>query len=73
MKYTFASLFYLFTDEKHLLCLLPQSRGTTVPAAPPQPKTKAPREEDFENIKLISNGAYGYEGVSGLCTCRERF
>ncbi|CAB1323890.1 unnamed protein product [Coregonus sp. 'balchen'] len=23
------------------------------------PKTKAPREEDFENIKLISNGAYG--------------
>ncbi|GLD67216.1 microtubule-associated serine/threonine-protein kinase 2, partial [Lates japonicus] len=35
------------------------SRGTTVPAAPQQTKTKTPREEDFENIKLISNGAYG--------------
>lgn len=38
-----------------------QSRGATVqPLQPqPQPKTKAPREEDFETIKLISNGAYG--------------
>ena len=35
-----------------------QGRGAAVPA--PQTKTKAPREEDFENIKLISNGAYGY-------------
>lgn len=34
-----------------------QSRGATV--QPPQPKTKTPREEDFETIKLISNGAYG--------------
>lgn len=34
------------------------SRGATVPVVAP-PKTKAPREEDFENIKLISNGAYG--------------
>lgn len=38
-----------------------QSQGTPVPAAPPQPKTKPPREEDFENIKLISNGAYGLD------------
>lgn len=36
-----------------------QSRGTTVPAAPSQSRTKTPGEEDFENIKLISNGAYG--------------
>lgn len=36
-----------------------QSGGTTVPAAPPQNRTKTPGEEDFENIKLISNGAYG--------------
>ncbi|KAA0712949.1 Microtubule-associated serine/threonine-protein kinase 2 [Triplophysa tibetana] len=33
------------------------SRGAAV--QPPQPKTKPPREEDFETIKLISNGAYG--------------
>ncbi|TRY93325.1 hypothetical protein DNTS_035648 [Danionella cerebrum] len=33
---------------------------TTQPPPPqPQPKTKTPREEDFETIKLISNGAYG--------------
>lgn len=36
-----------------------QSGGTTVPAAPQQNRTKTPGEEDFENIKLISNGAYG--------------
>lgn len=39
-----------------------QSRGAAVqPPQPPQPqpKTKTPREEDFETIKLISNGAYG--------------
>uniref|UniRef100_A0A8C5C5M3 Microtubule associated serine/threonine kinase 2 n=1 Tax=Gadus morhua TaxID=8049 RepID=A0A8C5C5M3_GADMO len=36
-------------------------RGAAVPA--PQTKTKPPREEDFENIKLISNGAYGYEAL----------
>ena len=38
-----------------------QGRGAAVPA--PQTKTKPPREEDFENIKLISNGAYGYEAL----------
>lgn len=37
--------------------VLLQSRGATV--QPIQPKPKTPREEDFENIKLISNGAYG--------------
>lgn len=36
-----------------------QSRGATVPAPPPHNRTKTPGEEDFENIKLISNGAYG--------------
>lgn len=42
-------------------CVHMQSRGATVqPLQPqPQPKTKTPREEDFETIKLISNGAYG--------------
>lgn len=36
-----------------------QSRGTTLPPPPSQSRTKTPGEEDFENIKLISNGAYG--------------
>jgi len=38
-----------------------QSRGATVQPhqLQPQSKTKTPREEDFETIKLISNGAYG--------------
>ncbi|XP_047442439.1 microtubule-associated serine/threonine-protein kinase 2 isoform X4 [Mugil cephalus] len=49
------------------------SRGTTVPAAPPQPKTKAPREEDFENIKLISNGAYGAVFLVRHKETRQRF
>lgn len=42
-------------------CVHMQSRGATIqPLQPqPQPKTKTPREEDFETIKLISNGAYG--------------
>uniref|UniRef100_A0A8D0AFB9 non-specific serine/threonine protein kinase n=1 Tax=Sander lucioperca TaxID=283035 RepID=A0A8D0AFB9_SANLU len=46
---------------------------TTVPAAPPQPKTKAPREEDFENIKLISNGAYGAVFLVRHKETRQRF
>lgn len=45
------------------VCVDMQSRGATVqppqPQPQPQPKTKTPREEDFETIKLISNGAYG--------------
>lgn len=44
-------------------CVYMQSRGATIQPPQlqpqPQPKTKAPREEDFETIKLISNGAYG--------------
>lgn len=42
-------------------CVYMQSRGATVqpPQLQPQSKTKTPREEDFETIKLISNGAYG--------------
>uniref|UniRef100_A0A8D0A6M2 non-specific serine/threonine protein kinase n=1 Tax=Sander lucioperca TaxID=283035 RepID=A0A8D0A6M2_SANLU len=47
--------------------------STTVPAAPPQPKTKAPREEDFENIKLISNGAYGAVFLVRHKETRQRF
>nr|XP_020464732.1 microtubule-associated serine/threonine-protein kinase 2 [Monopterus albus] len=49
------------------------SRGTTVPAAPPQAKTKTPREEDFENIKLISNGAYGAVFLVRHKETRQRF
>lgn len=42
-------------------CVCMQSRGATVQPhqLQPQSKTKTPREEDFETIKLISNGAYG--------------
>ncbi|XP_071769568.2 microtubule-associated serine/threonine-protein kinase 2 isoform X2 [Centroberyx gerrardi] len=49
------------------------SRGTTVPAPPPQTKTKTPREEDFENIKLISNGAYGAVFLVRHKETRQRF
>ncbi|XP_011472592.1 microtubule-associated serine/threonine-protein kinase 2 isoform X4 [Oryzias latipes] len=49
------------------------SRGTTVPAAPPQTKIKTPREEDFENIKLISNGAYGAVYLVRHKETRQRF
>ncbi|XP_070687829.1 microtubule-associated serine/threonine-protein kinase 2 [Pempheris klunzingeri] len=49
------------------------SRGTAVPAAPPQTKPKTPREEDFENIKLISNGAYGAVFLVRHKETRQRF
>nr|XP_046247386.1 microtubule-associated serine/threonine-protein kinase 2 isoform X4 [Scatophagus argus] len=49
------------------------SQGATVPAAPPQTKTKTPREEDFENIKLISNGAYGAVFLVRHKETRQRF
>ncbi|XP_042614348.1 microtubule-associated serine/threonine-protein kinase 2-like isoform X4 [Cyprinus carpio] len=51
------------------------SRGATVqPLQPqPQPKTKAPREEDFETIKLISNGAYGAVFLVRHKETRQRF
>ncbi|XP_074492474.1 microtubule-associated serine/threonine-protein kinase 2 isoform X3 [Sebastes fasciatus] len=48
-------------------------QSTTVPAVPPQPKTKPPREEDFENIKLISNGAYGTVFLVRHKETRQRF
>ncbi|XP_036067505.1 microtubule-associated serine/threonine-protein kinase 2 isoform X4 [Oryzias melastigma] len=48
-------------------------RGTTLPAAPPQTKIKTPREEDFENIKLISNGAYGAVYLVRHKETRQRF
>ncbi|XP_067086700.1 LOW QUALITY PROTEIN: microtubule-associated serine/threonine-protein kinase 2 [Osmerus mordax] len=41
--------------------------------APPAPQTKAPREEDFENIKLISNGAYGAVFLVRHKETRQRF
>ncbi|XP_068174711.1 microtubule-associated serine/threonine-protein kinase 2 isoform X2 [Antennarius striatus] len=44
-----------------------------VPAPPPQTKTKTPREEDFENIKLISNGAYGAVFLVRHKETRQRF
>lgn len=43
-----------------------QTRVATVPAGSPQTKVKTPREEDFENIKLISNGAYGYNSIQPI-------
>ncbi|KAM4574597.1 microtubule-associated serine/threonine-protein kinase 2 isoform 6-T6 [Fundulus diaphanus] len=49
------------------------SQSTTVPAAPPQTKTRAPREEDFETIKLISNGAYGAVYLVRHKETRQRF
>ncbi|KAF0041641.1 hypothetical protein F2P81_005173 [Scophthalmus maximus] len=49
------------------------NRGTPVPAAPPQTKTKPPREEDFETIKLISNGAYGAVFLVRHKETRQRF
>lgn len=45
---------------RRIVIVCVQSRGATVQPPQPHPKTKTPREEDFETIKLISNGAYGY-------------
>uniref|UniRef100_A0AAR2JKN2 non-specific serine/threonine protein kinase n=1 Tax=Pygocentrus nattereri TaxID=42514 RepID=A0AAR2JKN2_PYGNA len=50
-----------------------ESRGATVQPSQPQPKTKTPREEDFENIKLISNGAYGAVFLVRHKETRQRF
>ncbi|XP_051567514.1 microtubule-associated serine/threonine-protein kinase 2-like isoform X3 [Myxocyprinus asiaticus] len=52
-----------------------ESRGATVqpPQPQPQPKTKTPREEDFETIKLISNGAYGAVFLVRHKETRQRF
>ncbi|XP_041861970.1 microtubule-associated serine/threonine-protein kinase 2 isoform X2 [Melanotaenia boesemani] len=49
------------------------SRATALPAAPTHTKTKTPREEDFENIKLISNGAYGAVYLVRHKETRQRF
>ncbi|XP_030584172.1 microtubule-associated serine/threonine-protein kinase 2 isoform X2 [Archocentrus centrarchus] len=49
------------------------ARGATVPSASPQTKAKTPREEDFENIKLISNGAYGAVFLVRHKETRQRF
>ncbi|KAG9350988.1 hypothetical protein JZ751_024877 [Albula glossodonta] len=50
------------------------SRGASVqPVQPVQPKPKTPREEDFENIKLISNGAYGAVYLVRHKETRQRF
>ncbi|KAM4739534.1 LOW QUALITY PROTEIN: microtubule-associated serine/threonine-protein kinase 2 [Anableps anableps] len=49
------------------------SQSTAVPAAPPPTKTKTPREEDFETIKLISNGAYGAVYLVRHKETRQRF
>ncbi|XP_022531570.2 microtubule-associated serine/threonine-protein kinase 2 isoform X3 [Astyanax mexicanus] len=50
-----------------------ESRGATVLPPQPQPKTKTPREEDFETIKLISNGAYGAVFLVRHKETRQRF
>ncbi|XP_018609053.1 microtubule-associated serine/threonine-protein kinase 2-like isoform X3 [Scleropages formosus] len=46
-----------------------ESRGASVQ----QTKSKTPREEDFENIKLISNGAYGAVYLVRHKETRQRF
>ncbi|XP_073671280.1 microtubule-associated serine/threonine-protein kinase 2 isoform X2 [Paramisgurnus dabryanus] len=48
-------------------------RGAAVQTPQPQPKTKTPREEDFETIKLISNGAYGAVFLVRHKETRQRF
>ncbi|XP_042564875.1 LOW QUALITY PROTEIN: microtubule-associated serine/threonine-protein kinase 2 [Clupea harengus] len=48
-------------------------RGASVQSAPVQQKTKPPREDDFETIKLISNGAYGAVFLVRHRETRQRF
>ncbi|XP_051985741.1 microtubule-associated serine/threonine-protein kinase 2-like isoform X2 [Xyrauchen texanus] len=48
-----------------------ESRGAAI--QPPQPKIQTPREEDFETIKLISNGAYGAVFLVRHKETRQRF
>ncbi|KAF7711834.1 microtubule-associated serine/threonine-protein kinase 2 isoform X3 [Silurus meridionalis] len=51
-----------------------ESRGAaTIQPPQPQPKHKPPREEDFETIKLISNGAYGAVFLVRHKETRQRF
>ncbi|XP_060723535.1 microtubule-associated serine/threonine-protein kinase 2 isoform X3 [Tachysurus vachellii] len=50
-----------------------ENRGATAQPPQPQPKTKTPREEDFETIKLISNGAYGAVFLVRHKETRQRF
>ncbi|XP_060775960.1 microtubule-associated serine/threonine-protein kinase 2 isoform X1 [Neoarius graeffei] len=50
-----------------------ESRGATVQPPQPQAKAKTPREEDFETIKLISNGAYGAVFLVRHKETRQRF
>ncbi|XP_035380046.1 microtubule-associated serine/threonine-protein kinase 2 isoform X2 [Electrophorus electricus] len=50
-----------------------ESRGAAVQPPQPQAKTKTPREEDFETIKLISNGAYGAVFLVRHKETRQRF
>uniref|UniRef100_A0A3Q0RXK4 non-specific serine/threonine protein kinase n=1 Tax=Amphilophus citrinellus TaxID=61819 RepID=A0A3Q0RXK4_AMPCI len=45
----------------------------SVDVTSPQTKAKTPREEDFENIKLISNGAYGAVFLVRHKETRQRF
>uniref|UniRef100_A0A803TPM9 non-specific serine/threonine protein kinase n=1 Tax=Anolis carolinensis TaxID=28377 RepID=A0A803TPM9_ANOCA len=52
-------------SENYLLCF--QSRGATAQVK------KTPSEEEFETIKLISNGAYGAVFLVRHRTTRERF
>ncbi|NXW27892.1 MAST2 kinase, partial [Phaetusa simplex] len=51
----------------HFLAVFPQSRGASVQSK------KTPSEEEFETIKLISNGAYGAVYLVRHKTTRQRF
>uniref|UniRef100_A0A672NA26 non-specific serine/threonine protein kinase n=1 Tax=Sinocyclocheilus grahami TaxID=75366 RepID=A0A672NA26_SINGR len=51
----------------------PETPETEADSTDPQPKTKTPREEDFETIKLISNGVYGAVFLVRHKETRQRF
>uniref|UniRef100_A0A673J0D6 non-specific serine/threonine protein kinase n=1 Tax=Sinocyclocheilus rhinocerous TaxID=307959 RepID=A0A673J0D6_9TELE len=51
----------------------PETPETETDSTEPQPKTKTPREEDFETIKLISNGVYGAVFLVRHKETRQRF
>ncbi|XP_027010212.2 microtubule-associated serine/threonine-protein kinase 2 isoform X3 [Tachysurus fulvidraco] len=61
------------TPENECCADSSENRGATAQPPQPQPKTKTPREEDFETIKLISNGAYGAVFLVRHKETRQRF
>uniref|UniRef100_A0A8C0V2W9 non-specific serine/threonine protein kinase n=16 Tax=Neoaves TaxID=3078114 RepID=A0A8C0V2W9_CYACU len=58
---------FIPAPDFHFLVVFPQSRGASVQSK------KTPSEEEFETIKLISNGAYGAVYLVRHKTTRQRF